>query len=186
MRCRIFTKKLKLPPEFFFFATKIKHNIYRPQTKFSKVMFSQVFDCPRRGVSVSVGGGLCQGDPPPPYGNRRAVRILLECILVHWMVQFFVSAADSELKCHAIGWGRLSLEWRKRPTRRQSLNSQHITSRISGAFWTTNTLQRMTRLKTISKLLFKVLYRGRFFKCVRTVNLILFSCRTSWRKPHDS
>ena len=27
--------------------------------------------------------------------------------------------------------------------------------------------------------LFKVVCRGRFFKCVRTVNLILFSCRTS-------
>ena len=50
---------------------------YRPQTKFAKVMFSQVFVCPwgggslSRGVSfqrrvsvrgVSVQGGLCQGD----------------------------------------------------------------------------------------------------------------------------
>ena len=33
-----------------------------------------------RGVSVQEGGGLCQEDPP--YGNVRAVRILLECILV--------------------------------------------------------------------------------------------------------
>ena len=38
------------------------------------------------GISVQEGGlcpgeGLCQGDPPP-YGNVRAVRILLECILV--------------------------------------------------------------------------------------------------------
>ena len=32
-----------------------------------------------RGVSVQ--GGLCQGDPLP-YGNVRAARILLECILV--------------------------------------------------------------------------------------------------------
>ena len=34
-------------------------------------------------VSVKGGlcpGGLCHGDPP--YGNERAVRILLECILV--------------------------------------------------------------------------------------------------------
>ena len=33
---------------------------------------------------VSVQGGLCQGDPldRPPYGKERAVRILLECILV--------------------------------------------------------------------------------------------------------
>ena len=29
---------------------------------------------------VSVQGGLCQGDPP--YSNARAVRILLECILI--------------------------------------------------------------------------------------------------------
>ena len=39
--------------------------------------------CPG-GVSVQGGlcpGGLCHGDPPP-YGNERAVRILLECILV--------------------------------------------------------------------------------------------------------
>ena len=30
--------------------------------------------------SLCPGGGLCKGDPP--YGNERAVRILLECILV--------------------------------------------------------------------------------------------------------
>ena len=37
--------------------------------------------CPR-GLcwGVSVQGGLCQGDPP--YSYMRAVRILLECILV--------------------------------------------------------------------------------------------------------
>ena len=47
---------------------------YRPQTKFAKVMFSQVFACPRgggggslsRGKSlsggVSVHRGLCQGE----------------------------------------------------------------------------------------------------------------------------
>ena len=35
------------------------------------------------GVSIQGGlcpGGLCHGDPP--YGNERAVRILLKCILV--------------------------------------------------------------------------------------------------------
>ena len=80
---------------------------YRPQTKFAKVMFSQVSLCPQgegsrslfrvgspyRGVSaqggsllrrslsreVSVGGSL---SGRPPYGNMRAVRSLLECILV--------------------------------------------------------------------------------------------------------
>ena len=46
-----------------------------------------------RGWGVSVQGGLCPGwgslsrgslswRPPSPYGNERAVRILLECILV--------------------------------------------------------------------------------------------------------
>ena len=46
-----------------------------------------------RGVSVQGGWGLCQGDPlprqRPPYGNERAVRILLECILVHYLRNFF-------------------------------------------------------------------------------------------------
>ena len=37
---------------------------YRPQTKFAKVMFSQLSVCPRGG-GISVQGGLCQGDPPP-------------------------------------------------------------------------------------------------------------------------
>ena len=43
--------------------------------------------CLSREASLSVQGGpcpggLCQGDPPPPYGYMQAVRILLECILV--------------------------------------------------------------------------------------------------------
>ena len=49
--------------------------------------------CPGGSLSggVSVWGGLCPGRVsvwgsmswrPPPYGNERAVRILLECILV--------------------------------------------------------------------------------------------------------
>ena len=48
------------------------NNFYCPQTKFAKVMFSQVSVC-----------------PPPPHGqilrdtvNKRAVRLPLECILV--------------------------------------------------------------------------------------------------------
>ena len=81
---------------------RLAQNFYRPQTKFAKVMFSQVFVCPQGGVSVQggvfvqgglspggslsgrglcPGGGLCQGDPP--YGYIWAVCILLECILVH-------------------------------------------------------------------------------------------------------
>ena len=69
-------------------------------------MFSEVFVCPQGGLGLCPGGslsrgglcrgslsmgisvwgvsvheGLCLGDPPPPYGNERAVRILLGCIL---------------------------------------------------------------------------------------------------------
>ena len=77
---------------------------YRPQTKFAKVKFSQVFVCPEgdsvqgvsvhrgslsRGVSVqeglsrgSLSGSLCQVDPL--YSYVRAVPILLDCILVRW------------------------------------------------------------------------------------------------------
>ena len=58
---------------------------------FAKVMFSQVFVC-QQGGSLSrdnlcpgmgslFRGGLCQG--LPLYGKERAVRILLECILVN-------------------------------------------------------------------------------------------------------
>ena len=73
---------------------------YRPQTKFAKVMFSQVFVCTRGGSlsggslsrwSLS-GGGICPGwgvsvqggslSRIPPYSNERVVRILLECILI--------------------------------------------------------------------------------------------------------
>ena len=37
-------------------------------------------------MEVSVKGGICQGDPPMLlYGYVRAVRILLECILVFYM-----------------------------------------------------------------------------------------------------
>ena len=81
--------------------------IYHPQTKFAKVMFSQVSVCPRgasvQGWSLS-RGGLVQGvsvsgslsrrflsrrhlPPPARYGNVRVVRILLECILVNRYIQ---------------------------------------------------------------------------------------------------
>ena len=66
---------------------------YPPQTKFAKVMFSQVFVCPQgglcEGVSVKEGvcprGSLCSGGPcqgEPRYGYVRVVHILLEGVLV--------------------------------------------------------------------------------------------------------
>ena len=69
---------------FSFIVTIVpcEHFHYRPQTKFSKVMFSQVSVhgggalglCPG-GVSVSVqGGGSLSGRPPwteTPHGNGR-------------------------------------------------------------------------------------------------------------------
>ena len=61
-------------------------NYYRPQTKFAKVMFSQVSVCPR--------GCLSEGCLPPPGQtpspgqtvNKRVVRIALECNLVIYFV----------------------------------------------------------------------------------------------------
>ena len=68
-----------------------------PTTKLGQgYVFTRVCDSVHRGESVSVLrgglcpgglslGGLCLGESlswRPPYGNERAVRILLECILV--------------------------------------------------------------------------------------------------------
>ena len=84
-------------------------NYYRPQTKFAKVMFLHVSVCPQGGVPGQeppcqvcprAGTPPLPGTPPwagtPPHrytpqeqcmledtGNKRAVRILLECILVY-------------------------------------------------------------------------------------------------------
>ena len=64
----------------------MKHNTYRPQTKFAKAMFLHLSVILfTGGVSASVHAGI--HNPPPQCmlgdtGNKRAVRILLECILV--------------------------------------------------------------------------------------------------------
>ena len=55
------------------------NHFYHPQTKFAKVMLSQVFVCPQSCLSAGVGS---LSGRFPPYGYVRAVRILLECILV--------------------------------------------------------------------------------------------------------
>ena len=59
---------------------------YRPQTKFAKVMFSQVSVCPGGILYPEGGGPLSDGRSlssweTPMYGYVRAVHILLECIL---------------------------------------------------------------------------------------------------------
>ena len=67
-------------------------HFYSPQR--GKVMFLHVSVIlftvsPSRGFSIP--GGLCPGGVLchgfPPYGNERAVHILLECILVHLSVK---------------------------------------------------------------------------------------------------
>ena len=74
---------------------------YRPQRSWGKVMFLHVsvilFTGGGRGVSVSVPGGLCHGDPP--YGNEWTVRILLECILVTKVFHVQSKTVTRNLQC---------------------------------------------------------------------------------------
>ena len=86
---------------------------YRPQTRFAKVMFSQVSVCPQGGA-----GGVCApmhvgihppwaGTPPGRYTplfsacwdtvNKRAVRIPLECILVLFTIKNLFSIPGSPM-----------------------------------------------------------------------------------------
>ena len=55
---------------------------------------------------VSLRRGLCQGPPPPPYGYVRAVRILLECILVFEC--FYVEMSRQLTCCVAVSSRRCS------------------------------------------------------------------------------
>ena len=82
----LFTFKVYL----YWSESESESDFYLPQTKFAKVMFSQVTVCPRgRGVSAPLHAGI---HPPeqtlPPaqwmlgYGQQAGVRIPLECILV--------------------------------------------------------------------------------------------------------
>ena len=78
---------------------------YRPRTKLREgYVFTDVCDSVHRGVPGPVGGGLVTGgawsrggclvETPPEWLLLRAVRILLECILVKfncWLFQFFYS-----------------------------------------------------------------------------------------------
>ena len=54
---------------------------YWPQTKFAKVMFSQVYVCPQ-GEACMAGGHAWQRGVAERWPLQRLVRILLECILV--------------------------------------------------------------------------------------------------------
>ena len=73
---------------------------YRQQTKFVKVMFSQVFVCPR-GISV------------PPYGTERAIHILLGYILFPCKFNTFSGVAkklnDSQFKMMISQWKLFSV-----------------------------------------------------------------------------
>ena len=64
-------------------------------------VFTGVFLFTGGGGGVSVQGGLCPVGAQsgrPPYGKERAVRILLECILVFFYIYFIVAR---DLKLHA-------------------------------------------------------------------------------------
>ena len=53
-------------------STDSRHNCYRPQTKFAKVMFSQVSVCPRgesRGVSAPLHAGIYTPAPLGPEAD---------------------------------------------------------------------------------------------------------------------
>ena len=75
----------------------IEHH-YRPQTKFAKVMFSQVFVCPgaSRSLSwgVSVQGVSVQGDlPPPSYWNAFWLLAMIVLSAVQSSAQTFIHNA---------------------------------------------------------------------------------------------
>ena len=70
-------------------------HFYLPQTKFAKVMFSQVFVCPRGGVSASGGlhpggggvciGGVCiQGGWPDPTMGYYGIRATSGMYASYW------------------------------------------------------------------------------------------------------
>ena len=92
---KILENQVALQKRFYFSTINeyvfLFETCYRPQKKFTKVMFSQVSVCPQ--------GGICPiacWDTPPPWAdtpvrsvcwdmvNKRAVRIPLECILVQF------------------------------------------------------------------------------------------------------
>ena len=65
------------------------HYCYYPQRSWDKVIFSEA--CVKNSVGGADSPPPPEQIPPPPgavhagrYGNKRAVRILLECILVNF------------------------------------------------------------------------------------------------------
>ena len=59
--------------------------------------------CPRGSLSRGTlfRGSLCQEDPPP-YGNERAVRILLECILVSFLILILICQITTGKLCQLL------------------------------------------------------------------------------------
>ena len=65
--------------------SNVHPNIYRSQTKSAKAMFLHLSVSNSVHGEVCIGGGDCVEPRPSDtagYGQRDAVRILLECILV--------------------------------------------------------------------------------------------------------
>ena len=96
-------------------------NIYRPQTKFAKVMFSQVSVCPQGGDLPHCMLGYTPRQIPPrqtlpgqtppgihrPLGsacwdtvNKRAVRIPLECILLYYFWCYLMSDEENKISTY--------------------------------------------------------------------------------------
>ena len=87
------TERIGLKVQSHLLFTQLLRLLDRPQRSCGNVMFihlSVILFMEGGGISVQGGlclGGLCpgrflSGRPPPLYGYVRAVRILLECILV--------------------------------------------------------------------------------------------------------
>ena len=60
----------------------------------------------------SLSGGLCPGDLDPLYGNKRAVRILLECILVDFifLLSECLCTVHFWIRCRTLGGKRHGIQ----------------------------------------------------------------------------
>ena len=125
---------------------RVSYYIYLPQTKFAKVMFSNVCVCPQRGLpgpgGCLVRGCLLQGRCLVPGGSGprgvlrlqvllllRAVRILLECILVlnvACFISFVVSVTHKQFKVDAVIFMKFPDMWTRKRLAYLSFCSWHM------------------------------------------------------------